>query len=141
MLCGLPSKFLATCMYFTTTPRGIVTAYSTQFVNQCALPRESTLSGICICPTIVPVISGGDWRIQAKRDGETCDEVVEPNAYGWNEDGLTWMVHKDDTAWSESLGPYYVLIKRKIHVSQGSIQTINEYELDCYTVEMIIFIF
>ncbi|KAK1243020.1 hypothetical protein MKX08_005832 [Trichoderma sp. CBMAI-0020] len=100
--CALASNQLATCMDFaTTTPNGIATAFSSQAGNQCAVVLERLISGVCVCPTGVPVISGGSWNTSETRQengNKSCEKKVQPNAFGWSENDSTWMVYKEDNA-------------------------------------------
>ncbi|KAH8127662.1 hypothetical protein FP744_10008345 [Trichoderma asperellum] len=80
--------------------RGIATAFGSQFSNQCAIVIEQLESGVCVCPTGTPIISGGSWATASRKrdDDESCEETMEANVIGWSENGSTWTVHKDDDA-------------------------------------------
>lgn len=81
--CALQQGRLAICMDFaTTTLRGVATAFSSQFGNQCAIILAKLDSGVCNCPTGTPVITGGSWQIVSdKREESSCEKTVEPNAF------------------------------------------------------------
>ncbi|PTB62259.1 hypothetical protein BBK36DRAFT_1129790 [Trichoderma citrinoviride] len=99
--CALAPNQLATCMDFaTTTEGGIGTAFSSQAGNQCGVVLERLDSGVCVCPTGFPVISGGNWNTSTSRleARDTPCEPVAPNAFGWTENDSTWMVYKEDNA-------------------------------------------
>lgn len=100
--CALASNQRATCMDFITdTPSAIAAAFSSQGGNQCALIIVLLESGVCVCPTGSPVISGGSWGGSGRDQddfNETCEETIGPNAFGWKENNLTWMVYEEDGA-------------------------------------------